>query len=81
MKVVAGVDAMNSDNHYKNIKKVQEIIEKEIFSNDFDLETLIEINDKLTILIDSLNYWIFQNNPARYYYDIKSFLSWVREKK
>ena len=76
---VVGVDVTMPD-HYKNIRKLQKIIHEEILVNNFNLKKLKEINSQMGILIESLNYWLFYNNPQRYYYDLKSFLDWLRKK-
>lgn len=79
---VAEVDVtMYERNHYRNIKRIQKIIHEEVLGNDFDLEKLHEVNRHMGILIESLNHWLFYNNPNRYFYDLKSFLHWLREKK
>ena len=69
------------NDHYENIQKLQKIIHQEVLGNNFDLKELEEINHHMGMLIDSLNYWLFYNNMQRYYYDLKSFLDWLREKK
>ena len=76
---VVGVDVTMPD-HYKNIRKLQEIIHQEVLGNNFNLKTLKEINSKMEILIESLNYWAFYDNMNRYYYDLKSFLDWLKQK-
>ena len=77
---VAGVD-VTMDDHYENIQRLQKIIQQEVLGNDFGLEKLQEINSHMGILIESLNHWIFQNNTKRYYYDLKSFLFWLKKQK
>lgn len=69
------------NDHYENIQKLQKIIHQEVLGNNFDLEELQEINSHMSMLIESLNHWLFYNNRQRYYYDLKSFLNWLREKK
>jgi hypothetical protein len=80
MKVVAGVDAMNSDYHYKNIQAIQKVIEQEVLGNSYSLDQLLDINDKMTLLINSLGFWLAHENMDRYTYDLQSFLAWVQEK-
>lgn len=78
MKIVAGEIAI-MNNHYENIQRLQKIIHKEVLGNNFDLEKLQEINAQMGVLIESLNYWLFQNNTKRYYYDLKSFIAWLKK--
>ena len=77
---VVGVD-VTMDDHYENIQRLQKIIQQEVLGNDFGLEKLQEINSHMGILIESLNHWLFQNNTKRYYYDLKSFLFWLKKQK
>ena len=72
---------MYERNHYKNIQRVQKIIEKEVLGNNFNLEKLKLINRHMEILIESLNHWLFNNNPKRYFYDLKAFLDWLKKQK
>ena len=73
---------MWASKHNSNIKKIDQIIETEFFSHgDYDIDTFFEVVSKKQILINSLNYWIFHDNPIRYYYDLRSFLYWAKEKK
>ena len=78
---VAGEDVMDSDIHYNNIKKIQNIIDSKVLSNSSTLEDLILANEHIGLLIDSLNFWVFQGNESRYNYDLYSFLSWVENLK
>ena len=79
--LIAEIDNMWAREHDSNMKKIDEIIEIEFFANDdYDLETLLEVASKKEIFINSLNYWIFHDNPFRYYYDLQSFLYWAKEK-
>jgi hypothetical protein len=75
---VAEVNAMNSEQHYHNIKTIQKAIEEETLGGRFDLEELADINDQMGILIESLGFWLAHGNLKRYTYDLKSFLFWVR---
>ena len=77
---VVGVDATMRD-HYENIQRLQKIIHQEVLGNNFDLEKLQEINSHMSVLIESLNHWLFYNNTQRYYYDLKSFLNWLKKQK
>jgi len=67
--------------NYEEIKKLQQIISKKVLDDNLDLERLVEINDYMTILLDSLNHWFFYDNTERYYYDLKSFISWLEKIK
>lgn len=69
------------DFHYKEIQRLQQIISQKILDDNLELEKLVEINDYMTILLDSLNHWYFYNNTERYYYDLKSFSSWLEKIK
>jgi len=72
---------MQMNEHYENIQKIQKLIEKEIFNNNFDINTLKTINAQMTILIDSLNFWFAYGNDFRYKYDLEKFLLFVRNFK
>jgi hypothetical protein len=76
-----GEIAMQMNEHYENIQKIQKLIEKEIFNNNFDINTLKTINAQMTILIDSLNFWFAYGNDFRYKYDLEKFLLFVRNFK
>ena len=79
---VAGVDVMDNSNfHYENIQAIQKVIEREILGNEYTLDELLDINDKMMILISSLNFWLAHQDINRYTYDLRSFLYWVKEKK
>jgi hypothetical protein len=79
--LTARIDNMWASEHDENMKRVEDILEVQIFGdNNYDLDTLLVVASKKEILINSLNYWIFHNNPFRYYYDMKSFLLWIKEK-
>ena len=82
---VAGRNSVNSGRgsewHYNNIKEIQGLIEQEILSNGHTLSQLLEINDKMGLLINSLNFWLAYENMGRYIYDIQSFLAWVKKIK
>ena len=80
MKIVAGVDVTMND-HYSNIQKLQKIITIEVLGSNFSLRKLEEINRHMGVLIDSLNHWLFYDNKQRYYYDLKSFLIWLKKQK
>ena len=77
---VVGVNVTMHD-HYENIQRLQKIIHQEVLGNNFDLEKLEKINSHMGILIESLNHWLFYNNTQRYYYDLKSFLAWLKKQK
>ena len=77
---VVEVDVTMHD-HYENIQRLQKIIHQEVLGNNFDLEKLQKINSHMGILIESLNHWLFYNNRQRYYYDLKSFLNWLKKQK
>lgn len=77
---VVGADVTMRD-HYENIQRLQKIIHQEVLGNNFDLEKLQEINSHMSVLIESLNHWLFYNNTQRYYYDLKSFLNWLKKQK
>lgn len=81
MKIVAGGIAIQMNRHYENIQKIQKLIEKEIFSNNFDVDTLRAINAQMKMLIDSLNFWFAYGNDFRYKYDLEKFLLFVRSFK
>ena len=53
--------------HYEEIQKLQQIISKKTLDDNLDLERLVEINDYMAILLDSLNHWFFYDNTERYY--------------
>lgn len=72
---------MQMNEHYENIKNIQKLIEKEIFNNNFNVDTLKQISDQMTMLISSLNFWFAYGNDFRYKYDLEKFLLFVRSFK
>ena len=72
---------MDSEYHYNNIQKIQEIVESKLLSDESSLEELLLANDQILLLIDSLNFWIAQGNEGRYDYDLSMFLSWAENLK
>jgi N6-adenosine-specific RNA methylase IME4 len=82
MTLVVVEDVMDSSSfHYKNIQAIQKVIEQEILGNSYSLDQLLDINDKMMILINSLGFWLAHEDMDRYTYDLQSFLAWVKEKK
>ena len=81
MLYVVGLNPVDSEYHYNNIQKIQNIIDSKVLSNSSTLEDLILVNERIGVLIDSLNFWVFQGNESRYNYDLYSFLSWVENLK
>ena len=79
--IVVGEIVMQMGEHYENIQNIQKLIEKEIFSNNFDVDTLKAISAQMKMLIDSLNFWFAYGNDFRYKYDLEKFLLFVRSFK
>lgn len=71
----------SSEWHYNNIQEIQKVIEQEILGNSYTLDQLLDINDKMMLLINSLSFWLTYEDMDRYTYDIQSFLAWVKKIK
>ena len=65
-------------NYIKNLVEVNKLIAEDILSNpSFNVEELEEIRDKMSSLIEQLEFWAEQDNSNRFMYELKEFLNWI----
>ena len=69
---------MNHTNYIKNLVEVNKLIAEDILSNpSFNVEELEEIRDKMSSLIEQLEFWAEQDNSNRFMYELKEYLNWI----
>lgn len=79
MLYVGGV-IMEMSDYIKNLIKANNLIGEDILNNpSFSEEDLESIRDRIGILIDGLQFWIEQDNPNRFAYDLKKHIQWMIE--
>ena len=60
-------------------KKVHEILDSAIDEGYFNQEELENVQSQMTDLIRQGVFWLKQENPQRFVYDLKNFLKWLCE--
>ena len=69
---------MNHTDYIKNLVEANKLIAEDILSNpSFSVEELEEIRDKMSSLIEQLEFWAEQNNSNRFMYELKEYLNWI----
>ena len=46
-------------------------------NDDFDLDELIKIRDRLGETITQLDFWVDRDNSQRFYDELKSHITWI----
>ena len=60
-------------------KKIHEILDSAIDEGYFNREELENVQSQMTDLIRQGVFWLKQENPKRFIYDLKNFLKWLCE--
>ena len=60
-------------------KKIHEILDSAIDEGYFNVEELECVQGQMTDLIRQGAFWLKQENPKRFVYDLKNFLKWLCE--
>ena len=60
-------------------KKIHQILDTSIDENYFFVEELECIQGQMTDLIRQGVFWLKQENPQRFVYELKNFLEWLIE--
>lgn len=69
---------MNHTDYIKNLVEANKLIAEDILSNpSFSVEELEEIRDKMSSLIEQLEFWAEQDNFNRFMYELKEYLNWI----
>jgi hypothetical protein len=63
----------------KDIKSLSAIVESDLCSGSFNEEELSIVQEKMTSLLSQSDFWLKRNNAKRFCYDLKKFLSWLRD--
>jgi hypothetical protein len=63
-----------------NLIQANQMLLEDVISNDsFSTEDMIEIRDRIGILINQLEFWTGQDNAERFCYDLKKHIHWMLE--
>lgn len=69
---------MNKENYIAKLVNVSKLINEDILSNSsFEIEDLELVQEKMTELINQLQFWHSQDNEERFCYELKQYLNWV----
>ena len=78
--VFVGVVIMEMNEYIENLIEANNLLGEDILNNpsfnDKDLEC---IRDRISILISQLQFWMQQDNPHRFAYDLKDHINWLME--
>lgn len=71
---------MNQEEYIKNLLSVGKMINEDILNNDsFTEEDLMQVRDRVSNLIEQLEFWKDQDNPERFSYELKNHIEWMLE--
>ena len=63
-----------------NLIQANQMLLEDVITNDsFSTEDMIEIRDRIGILINQLEFWTGQDNTERFCYDLKKHIHWMLE--
>lgn len=69
---------MNQEEYIKNLLNANQLIGENILNNDdFTEEDLTEVRDRVSILIEQLEFWVEQDNSERFCYELKNHIQWM----
>ena len=69
---------MDQEEYIKNLLSANQLIGEDILNNDnFTEEELTEVRDRISVLIEQLEFWIEQDNPERFCYELKNHIQWM----
>jgi hypothetical protein len=69
---------MSKENYIAKLVHVNKLINEDILSNpSFEIEDLELVQEKMTELIDQLEFWHSQDNEERFCYELKQHLHWM----
>jgi hypothetical protein len=72
---------MNQEEYIKNLINANNLIGDDILNNDsFTEEDLIEVRDRIGVLIEQLEFWVEQDNTERFCYELKNHIQWMIDK-
>jgi len=63
----------------KDIKSLSAIVESDLCSGFFNEEELSMVQEKMASLLSQTEFWLKRNDAKRFCYDLKKFLSWLRD--
>ena len=71
---------MDQEEYIKNLLSVNKIINEDILINDsFTEQDLIEVCDRISTLIEQLEFWVEQDNSERFCYELKNHIQWLMD--
>jgi len=71
---------MDQEEYIKNLLSVNKIINEDILINDnFTEQDLIEVRDRISTLIEQLEFWVEQDNAERFCYELKNHIQWLMD--
>lgn len=69
---------MNQEEYIKSLLSVNKLIGEDILNNDsFTEEDLTEVRDRISVLINQLEFWVEQDNSERFCYELKNHIQWM----
>ena len=71
---------MEINDYIKKLVNCSHVLGEDILNNDsFSEEDLIEVRDKIGVLIEQLEFWVEQDNSERFCYELKNHINWMLE--
>lgn len=69
---------MNKEDYIQKLVNVNKLINEDIISNpSFSVEDLELVQEKMTDLINQLEFWHKQDNQERFCYELKGYINWL----
>lgn len=69
---------MNQEEYKKKLQKANLKIFEDLLNNpSFTIEDLIEVKDRVSNLIEQLDFWMEQDNDERFCYELKNHVEWM----
>lgn len=69
---------MDQEEYIKMLLRSNQLIGEDILTNDsFTEQDLMEVRDRVSTLIEQLEFWTEQDNPERFCYELNNHIQWM----